>query len=212
LQQLLELSIWADLRDGGHRARLLITAASRLGFGRVLLPTAGPLGGPPELLGRLLEGAPEGSRVVTADPQVPAHAGIRPGLRIPTWPGRDLVALLRAARRDDGGLCAVDVPVALGRTDAEAMARAASDPVFAEVGDPRQTGLYGRLEDVQAQVAVLAAAGAGELCCILPAEDLLDHLAQLATVAVGRLDTHGPGLERSPDPSPPVGWGAPSGP
>jgi hypothetical protein len=72
--------------------------------------------------------------------------------------------------------------------------------------------LFGRLEDAQEQVSVLAAAGVTELCCIVPAEDMLDHLAQLATVNVGHLDTHAPGSERSPDPLPPVGWGGPEHP
>lgn len=207
MQQLLALSVWADLRHGGERAQLLVTAAARLGFVRVLLPSTGPLAGTADLANRVRDNAPVQSTVVIADPRPPdAKALLREG-RIPTWPGRDLAGQLRAAVRDVGGSIAVDVPVALGRTQAEAAARAASDQVFIEVGMPQQTGLFGRLEDVQAQVAVLAAAGAAELCCILPADDLLDHLAQLASVAVGHLDTHSPGLQRSPDPSPPTGWG-----
>lgn len=212
MQQLLALSVWADLRDGGQRARLLVATAPRLGFARVLVPTSGPLAGPPALVDELLAAAPAGSRVTPFDPRDLADPGPSRAARIPTRPGRDLLALLSVAASVAGvGGVAVDVPVAVGRTQAEASARAASDGVFAIVGTPLETGLFGRLEDVQAQVAVLAAAGARELCCILPADDLLDHLAQLASVAVGHLETHAPGLSRSPDPAPPAGWGGRAG-
>jgi hypothetical protein len=186
VQQLLKLSVWADLRNGDERAYLLISVAPRLGFCRVVVPTTGPLAGAAGLAERIVASAPTSTRVESR------------GMALP----------LPTDRRRFGPV--VDVPVSIGRTQAEAVARAASDPVFAVVGTPQLTGLFGRLEDVQAQVAVLAAAGVSELCCILPAEDLLDHLAQLATVAVGHPDTHAPGLERSPDPPPPAGWGAPS--
>jgi hypothetical protein len=213
LQQLLELSVWADLRDGGQRARLLVATAPRLGFARVLVPTSGPLTGPSALIDAVLAAAPKGSRVTPCDPQERTDPGPSRAARIPTRPGRDLLAILSAAVPIAGaGGVAADVPVAIGRTQAEAVARAASDPVFTTVGTPIETGLFGRLEDVQAQVAVLAAAGARELCCILPADDLLDHLAQLASVAVGRLETHAPGLQRSPDPGPPAGWGGRTAP
>jgi hypothetical protein len=212
VQQLLALSVWGDLRNGGQRADLLVAAAPRLGFRRVLLPTTGPLAGPRGLLERVVAKAPVGLDVSVCDPH---HAAVDQPLsdgRIPTWLERDLLAMLQAAGPVPGRRLSVDLPVALGRTAAEATARAASDPVFGEIGAPLQTGLFGRLEDVQAQVARLAAAGAAELCCFLPAEDLLDHLAQLTTVAIGHLDTHAAGLRRSPDPSPPSGWGGRSGP
>jgi hypothetical protein len=206
LQRMLELSIWADLRDGGERAFLVVAAAARLGFARVLVATTGPLAGDPDLTNRVLATAPVGLRVERGDPTPHTTSGPWPQGRIPSWPGRDLTIVVPAAVE---GPISLDVPVAMGRTQAEAAARAASDPLFAVVGTPQQTGLFGRLEDVQARVAVLAVAGVTELCCILPAEDLLDHLAQLASAAVGRLDTLAPGLERSPDPPPPTGWGSP---
>jgi hypothetical protein len=213
VQQLLKLSVWADLRDGGERAHLLISVAPRLGFCRVVVPTTGPLAGAQGLAAHIVANTPTSIQLDTADMAVSAPDGRRHDGRISSWPGRDLSDLLRAtARPPTAPGLVLDVPVSVGRTQTEAAARAASDPVFAATGTPQGTGLYGRLEDVQAQVAVLAAAGVGELCCILPAEDLLDHLAQLATVAVGHPDTHAPGLARSPDPPPPAGWGAPLDP
>ena len=55
----------------------------------------------------------------------------------------------------------------------------------------------------------MAAAGVTDLRCILPdAPDVHDVVAQLTAVAVGSLDTHGPGTARSPDPPPPP-WAGP---
>jgi hypothetical protein len=211
VKRLLELSVWADLRDGGQNARLLAAVAPRLGFRRVLIASAGPLSGDHGLIDQIRSTAPARVRVEVADPTVASRLGPFRDGRIPSWPARDLPALLEVPSTREGlPWLAVDVPVSVGRTEAEATARAASDPIVAEFGTPARTGLFGRLEDVQAQVAVLAAAGVSELCCIVVGADLLDHLAQLAAANIGSLDTHAPGLRRSPDPLPPDGWGGAS--
>jgi hypothetical protein len=100
------------------------------------------------------------------------------------------------------------VPVSIGRTSAEAAARADLDPEFGGHDHPTRVGVYGTLEEGQAAVAALAHEGITDLRCILPrAADLADVVAQLTAIAVGSLATHGPQAPRSPDPPPPP-WAA----
>jgi hypothetical protein len=97
------------------------------------------------------------------------------------------------------------LPVSIGRTAAEAQARRAVDPTFGGRGDPAEVGLFGALEDCQAQVARLAANGIVDLRCVLPdTQDVHDVMAQLTAVAIGDRSTHDPGRARSPDPEPPA--------
>jgi len=208
--RLLALSVWADLRGDGSRGLLLVQIAARLGLRRIVIPTSGPLAGDQAAAQRLSQAAPPELEVLSRAPDWHRPAAGSVGTWLPVWPERDLGTAL--PQRRGAAELVVDVPVSVGRTSAEAAARAASEPVFGSVGSPAEQGLFGRLEDVQEQVSVLAAAGATELCCIVPAGDLLDHLAQLATVNVGHLDTHAPGSVRSPDPLPPAGWGGPERP
>jgi hypothetical protein len=94
------------------------------------------------------------------------------------------------------------VAVSIGRTSAEAEARAGLDPAFPA------GAVVGTLEEVQAAVVALAHAGVTDLRCVLPdAPDVQDVVAQLTAVAVGDLDTHRPDAPRSPDPPPPP-WAA----
>lgn len=202
MQRLLGISVWADLRTGASSARLLQQIAPRLGLARVVLPAGVPLGDAQLAAQLMAPGA------VVRDGATPS--GLIDGTWwIPARPGRDVEAEIAAAPA--GARIVLDVPVAIGRTVAEATARADSDPVFELIGTPTETGIFGRLEDAQLRVAELAALGVGELACILPAPDLLDHLAQLMAVNVGSLDTHAPGTPRSADPAPPAGWGSPPG-
>jgi hypothetical protein len=101
------------------------------------------------------------------------------------------------------------LPVSLGRTPAEALARLELDPEMGGYGDPREIGLFGTLEEGQQRVIELAHAGVRDLRCVLPdAPDIHDLVAQLTAVVVGSLDTHQPGAARSADPEPPP-WAAP---
>ena len=96
------------------------------------------------------------------------------------------------------------VPVVVGRTRAEATALLDLAAGFAGFGDPRDAGLFGTLEDCQAQVAQLASDGVRDLRCVLPdSPDVSDLLAQLPAIVVGDLSTHHPGVARSVDPPPP---------
>jgi hypothetical protein len=135
---------------------------------------------------------------------------------LPGWIFADLEAAadeVRARAVDVGrdpttlGVAAL-VPASVGRTDAEARARADIDPVFQRVGHPEGIGLFGALEDCQDRVIALAHSGITDLRCLLPSTpDILDVIAQLTAITVGTTDVLIPGSLRSPAPPPPAGWG-----
>jgi hypothetical protein len=122
-----------------------------------------------------------------------------------------LRAACEAAARDPATLgVALEVPVSVGRTTAEAFARAAAEPLFdqPQIGQPAVVGIFGTLEECQARVAQLAYAGVTDLRCSLPnAPDLPDVIAQLAAMTVGHFDTLTPNAPRSKPPDPPATWG-----
>jgi hypothetical protein len=95
----------------------------------------------------------------------------------------------------------------IGRTSAEARARAEGDPLFSIAGHPSDGGLFGTLEECQQWVLALARRGVVDVRCVLPtSRDVHDVIAQLSAVATGSLTVLA-AAERSPDPPPPVGWG-----
>ena len=111
--------------------------------------------------------------------------------------------------RDPGSLgVGVVLPVSIGRTNAEAAARADMDPAFGRFGHPRETGIFGTLEECQDRVIALAHAGVTDLRCILPGTpDVHDVVAQLTAITVGSIAVLRPGALRSAAPPPPDGWG-----
>jgi len=123
-------------------------------------------------------------------------------------PDRDLAGEIAAAASAAAGRPVLaEVTVSVGRTAAEARARADADELFTLAGHPAQQGLFGTLEECQATAARLAHAGATELVCYLPlASDLPDVLAQLRSIAVGAGMLR-PGEPPSAAPPPPAGWG-----
>jgi hypothetical protein len=127
---------------------------------------------------------------------------------VPCSAERDLAAEIpAAAAAAAGGPVLAEVTVSVGRTMAEAQARADADDLFAVAGHPEWQGLFGTLEDCQAAAAQLAHAGATELVCYLPlASDLPDVLAQLRSIAIGAAVLR-PGEPPSAPPQPPAGWG-----
>lgn len=129
-------------------------------------------------------------------------------LFVPCSAGRDLAAEVSAAAAVAAGRAVLaEVPVSVGRTTAEAQARADADELFTLTGHPAQQGLFGTLEECQAAAARLAHAGATELVCYLPlASDLPDILAQLRSIAIGASVLR-PGEPPSAAPPPPDGWG-----
>ena len=127
---------------------------------------------------------------------------------VPCAPGRDLAGEVSAAAAAAGGRPVLaEVTVSVGRTAAEARARADADELFTLAGHPAQQGLFGTLEECQATAARLAHAGVTELVCYLPlASDLPDVLAQLRSIAIGA-GVLRPGEPPSAAPPPPAGWG-----
>jgi alkanesulfonate monooxygenase SsuD/methylene tetrahydromethanopterin reductase-like flavin-dependent oxidoreductase (luciferase family) len=135
---------------------------------------------------------------------------------LPGWTFPDLEtaadevrAECREAGRDPATLgVAALVTVSIGRTEAEASARARDDEAFRRLGHPREVGIFGALEECQDRVIALAHAGITDLRCVLPAnDDIHDVIAQLTAITIGTTDVLIPGSLRSPAPPAPVGWG-----
>jgi hypothetical protein len=214
--RMFQLGVVADARlDPG-----LVSALPKLAHGAGLDaiwctdgPPTGPL--PPVLADRLKASAGELAITVRDDAEVVRWRGGAvpdiPGsmVLIPAWPRRALPGLLARWAAESGSLerIVVEVPVSIGRTQAEAGARVTD--WFADLGWPGEHGLFGTLEDCQDQAAALASLGVGALRCVLPGVDLPDVIAQLSAVGVGTRATHGPAKPRSPFPPPPAGWGGP---
>jgi hypothetical protein len=135
---------------------------------------------------------------------------------LPGWLFRDLETAADEIRaecaesgRDPATLgVGVLVPVSVGRTAAEAVARAEMDPGLARFGHPSETGIFGTLEECQDRVIAFAHAGVTDLRCILPGTpDIHDVIAQLTAITLGSIAVLQPGALRSEAPPPPAGWG-----
>ena len=135
---------------------------------------------------------------------------------IPAAAGPDILATVErvregceAAGRDPSSLgIAVELPVSIGRTSAEAEARASAAPGFRAVGRASPPALIGTLEQCQDRVIELAHAGVTDLRCIVPnTADVHDVIAQLTAMVVGTVGVLTPSSPRSQAPDPPGGWG-----
>ena len=117
------------------------------------------------------------------------------------------------AGRDPASLgVAALVTVSIGRTEAEARARADADEVFAQLGHPAESGIFGTLEECQDRVIALAHAGISDLRCLLPASlDVHDVIAQLTAVTVGTTDVLAAGRAALAGPATTGGLGRPGG-
>lgn len=121
---------------------------------------------------------------------------------------RVLAACDRAGRGRGTLGIAFETPVSIGRTTAEARARAASESLFATLGSPADVGVFGTLEQCQERVIELAHAGVTDLRCIIPNNpDVHDEIAQLSAVGQGSIERLLPDAPRSPAPAPPEAWG-----
>jgi alkanesulfonate monooxygenase SsuD/methylene tetrahydromethanopterin reductase-like flavin-dependent oxidoreductase (luciferase family) len=111
--------------------------------------------------------------------------------------------------RDPASLgIALELPVSIGRTLAEAQARAESESLFETFGPPSEVGVFGTLEQCQERVIELAHAGVNDLRCVLPnSPDVHDVIAQLTAVVIGTVDVLSPGSPKSKSPDPPPTWG-----
>jgi alkanesulfonate monooxygenase SsuD/methylene tetrahydromethanopterin reductase-like flavin-dependent oxidoreductase (luciferase family) len=107
---------------------------------------------------------------------------------------------------------ALEVPVSIGRTVAEAEAREESEPMFEILGPPSEVGVFGTLEQCQERVIQMAHAGVTDLRCVLPnSPDIHDVIAQLTAMVIGTVDVLSPGTPKSKSPDPPPTWGGRSG-
>jgi alkanesulfonate monooxygenase SsuD/methylene tetrahydromethanopterin reductase-like flavin-dependent oxidoreductase (luciferase family) len=148
--------------------------------------------------------------------QMAVAARVADDLLVPAGAVRDLAVLVGhvakacgVANRDPSSLgIALEIPVSIGRTTAEAQARAEAEPLFAVTGPPREVGIFGTLEQCQERVIELAHAGVTDLRCVVPnSPDVHDVIAQLTAIAVGTVDVLAPGTPKSKSPDPPETWG-----
>jgi alkanesulfonate monooxygenase SsuD/methylene tetrahydromethanopterin reductase-like flavin-dependent oxidoreductase (luciferase family) len=129
----------------------------------------------------------------------------------------DLVAMGRAmcadaGREPDSLSYAAQLPVSVGRTQAESDVRVEIDDLMAQM-NTRATGLHGTLEQCQDLIVELAHMGIADVRCIVPnVADIDDVIAQLSATAVGTKEMLRPGVARSVAPAPPPGWGGPAKP
>jgi hypothetical protein len=192
-----------DEAGAGWLSRLVAVPA---GLRIALTGTPAAVAGWQEVIGRRLDLAV--SQLVLP-PGAGSGSGTGPlAVFVPCAPGRDLAAGVSAAVTAAAGRPVLaEVTVSVGRTAAEARARADADELFALVGHPAQQGLFGTLEECQATAALLGHAGVTELVCYLPlASDLPDVLAQVRSIAIGA-GVLRPGEPPSAAPPPPPGWG-----
>lgn len=151
-------------------------------------------------------------------PELEVAVDLADNVLLPMRPLDELHALVARARqtaeragRDAATLgFAVQLPVSVGRTDAESDVRVEIDDLLAQV-DTKTLGVHGTLEHCQDTMIELAHLGFGEVRCVLPnVEDIDDVIAQLTATAIGTTDVLKPGMARSAAPDPPPGWGSPS--
>ena len=145
---------------------------------------------------------------------------IADNILLPTRPTAEIAAMVETARsaaaevnRDPESLgFAVQLPVSVGRTNAESDVRVEIDDMLAQM-DTRALGIHGDLERCQDIMIELAHLGIGEVRCVLPnTADIDDVIAQLSATTVGTKEVLKPGAARSEAPAPPPGWGGPAKP
>jgi alkanesulfonate monooxygenase SsuD/methylene tetrahydromethanopterin reductase-like flavin-dependent oxidoreductase (luciferase family) len=161
-------------------------------------------------------GGPPISIEAVSPAQMAVAARVADDVLLPAGSVRDLRALGEQVRsvceragRDPASLgVALEIPVSIGRTVAEAAARAEAEPLFAVTGPPPDVGVFGTLEQCQERVIELAHVGVTDLRCVVPnSPDVHDVIAQLTAIAIGTVDVFTPGAPKSKAPDPPETWG-----
>jgi alkanesulfonate monooxygenase SsuD/methylene tetrahydromethanopterin reductase-like flavin-dependent oxidoreductase (luciferase family) len=149
--------------------------------------------------------------------QLAIAVGLADNVLLPTRTLSEIGAMIETARsvaveadRDPDSLgFAVQLPVSVGRTNAESDVRVEIDDMLAQM-DTRALGIHGDLERCQDIMIELAHLGIGEVRCVLPnTADIDDVIAQLTATTVGTKEILAPGAARSEAPAPPPGWGGP---
>ena len=177
--QLLDLAIMLRPDADREERELVARLAGRLGYFAVHVPLPRGRNLSAEEIEPLIEAA------------APAMVVVDDGSDNVGVVRRNDPALVRQARAEldaleDGRPLIVAVPISIGRTYNEAMARADRDPRFAGDDHPRVSGIFGTFEQAQDQVLALARAGAEVLLVTVPHElDVADVLAQIRALVVG---------------------------
>jgi hypothetical protein len=200
------LSVGITLPPGLAEATAVTIAAmtGRLGFATLHLADVPSS----DLLERLVDAAAPALVVVdtvVVDPGTEAVGRVRVN---------DPVAVAaERARLDAGGVTRplqVAVPISIGRTMSEAIARADLEPRFTADRHPRDIGIFGTFEQAQEQVLALARAGADDLVLDVPlVRDVADVLAQIRALMVGATPElmHAPPRQDRTVPPPTVFYG-----
>lgn len=174
-RQLLSLAVRIPEDMPAQTAVAIATMAGRLGFSAI------HLNGLPD--GDVLEQLTAAAAPALVVFEAPADA---PG--IVHVNDVDAVARARAEMNDTDATrpLLVAVPISIGRTMNEAVARADLEPRFQGSRHPRDVGIFGTFEQAQEQVLALARAGADGLVLDVPLErDIADVLAQIRALVVG---------------------------
>jgi len=119
----------------------------------------------------LLAGGPPLSIAIAGPREIGVAVRLADDVVIPASALREVRGLIGAVRagceaagRDPASLgIAVDVQVSIGRTSAEAHARASHDPRFHDIGHPATRGIFGTLEQCQDRAIELAHLGVTDL-------------------------------------------------
>lgn len=169
------------IHDDTEPARMtyLATLASRLGFTAVHVRVPAGENLAPDMVNRLIAAAEPAMLVVEDGSEV---LGIVRSYNLAE------VARVRSVldANEDSRPLIVAVPVSIGRTINEAVARADREPRFVGEAHPRERGIFGDFEDAQLQVLALARAGCEVLLVEIPDEDdVADLLAQIRALVVG---------------------------
>jgi alkanesulfonate monooxygenase SsuD/methylene tetrahydromethanopterin reductase-like flavin-dependent oxidoreductase (luciferase family) len=169
----------------------------------------------------LLRGSdPDQAPILSVEAATPREARVAAGLAdnvlIPAGAMTDPALAVAEVKKACGAVgrdprtlgVAVELPVSIGRTSAEALARAEAEPLFRQLAQRVPASIIGRLEQCQERVIELAHAGVTDLHCILPnVPDIHDVIAQLTSMVVGNPHALTPGSPRSKSPDPPESWG-----
>lgn len=175
-RQLLSLAITLPSGIAPDTAVAVARLAGRLGFSAIHLSSADL---PQHLVERLVEAAASALVVVDLPHQTDGIVHVN-----------DPAAVARArAEMDESDATRpllVAVPISVGRTLTEALARADLETRFAGDRHPRDVGIFGTFEQAQEQVLALARAGADGLIVDVPlVRDIADVLAQIRALVVG---------------------------
>ena len=193
-EQLLDLALLLNPGYDRQRRAHVAMLAARLGYIAVHVPVrteSAPSegGGAPidSACSELEDG--ELDRLVQA--AAPAMVVLDDGSERPGVVRRNDPVLVSKARAqidavEDARPLIVAVPISIGRTRNEAVARAAREPRFAGDRHPSMCGIFGTFEQAQEQVLELARAGAEVLLVDIPDDvDVADVLAQVRALVVG---------------------------